>query len=114
MSTEPVFILPAEYLGEAESPGGVLRIGGLEVPVWCGSVSVFVRRASDDLSIMEVHIARHDGLAQEQLDQENMEADRYPLGPKEYWRSKMVGSFQYGTDGHRMTEEEFEADWAGD
>lgn len=50
--------------------------------------------------------------AQEELDVENAEAGRYPLGPKEYWRGRMVGKYTYGSDGHLMTNEDFEADWA--
>jgi hypothetical protein len=52
------------------------------------------------------------GLAQEELDEENREAERYPLGPKAYWRSKMVGKYTYGLDQHLMTDEEFEQEWA--
>ena len=32
-------------------------------------------------------------------------------GPKEYWRGRMVGKYTYGSDGHQMTDEDFEADW---
>lgn len=128
MSTpEPTHvILPAEYVGEAWTPERVLVIGipqdgcdgerwdspsVVAVPVWCNSVSVYVRRDSADLSVIEIHMTRHDGLAQEELDQENDEAERYPLGPKEYWRSKTVGKSLYGADAHLMTDAEFEADW---
>ncbi|MEO6503327.1 MAG: hypothetical protein ABIQ09_15640 [Jatrophihabitantaceae bacterium] len=52
------------------------------------------------------------GYAQEELDAENEEADRYPLGVKEFWRARMVGKYSYGPDGHLMTDDEFEADWA--
>jgi hypothetical protein len=45
------------------------------------------------------------------LDAKNEEAERYPLGPKEYWRGEMVGKYRYGSDSHVMTNEEFEADW---
>jgi len=129
MTEEPAYILPAEYVGEArhdddgwltiglpdDKGEGVVRLQltkpGL-VGWWnTGSVGVYVRRVSDDLSIVEIAIARHDGLAQEELDAENDEAQRYPLGPKEYWRTKSVGHYTYGEDGHLMTDDEFEQDW---
>lgn len=113
---EVSYILPAEHLGWAETKDGILNIGGLDVRVgqWArqGEIPVFVRRDSADLSIIEIHMARHDGLAQEELDRQSAEADRYPLGLKEYWRAEMVGKYTYGLDGHSMTDEEFEADWA--
>lgn len=116
---DPVIILSAEYYGEAKIEDGILNVGGLEIIMnapgedyWRrGTCSVYVRRVSDTLSVMEVAIAHHDGLAQEELDQENFEAERYPLGPKEYWRSKMVGKYTYGLDHHLMTDEEFEEDF---
>jgi hypothetical protein len=78
-------ILPAEFIGKAShSPAGVLRIGeGEHVvelklskgsrPGWWNdsAVSVYVRRLSSDLSIMEIHIARHDGLAAEEMEAQN-------------------------------------------
>lgn len=129
-----VQILGAEYVGEARhGAGGILRIGepgpdgtgvveinlsrtGLNPDGYCcwwntHTVAVYVRRLSDDLSVAEIHMTRHDGLAQEELDRENAEAERYPLGPKEYWRGKMVGKYRYGPDQHLLTDEEFEADW---
>lgn len=114
MTPEPLMILPAEHFGTARSEDGILDIGGVKVPYsedCTGSVSVYVRRLSSDLSIMEIQLARHDGLAQEQLDAQNDEAENDPRGPKEYWRAKMVGHFTYGADGHLMTDAEFEADW---
>ena len=111
---ETVVILPAEFVGMAQADAeGMLDVGGVKVRLWpSATIGVYVRRMSSDLSVAEIMMARHDGLAQEELDEENMEADRYPLGPKEYWRTKMVGKYTYGLDGHLMTEEEFEADWA--
>ncbi len=105
-------ILPAEDVGEVEIVDGHLDIGGVKIDVgsWGEPVFVYVRRSSDDLSVIEIVLARHDGLAQEELEQENAEAARYPLGPKEYWRGKSVG--KYTIDGHLMTDEEFETDWA--
>ena len=123
---EPDFyILPAEFVGLARyTEDGILRLGTpdengngvLEIPFAVsekiGDIPVYVRRGSIDLRVIEVLIARHDGYAQEGLDDENKEAERYPLGPKEYWRSKMVGKATYGVDNHLMTNEEFEEDWA--
>lgn len=113
---EIIQILPAEHLGTADLTGSDLDIGGLRVPLgqWgdhVDHVHVYVRRSSGDMSVMEIHIARHDGLAQEEFDHQDEEAARYPLGPKEYWRGEMVGKWTYGEDGHLMTDEEFEADW---
>jgi hypothetical protein len=106
MPNDPVYILPAEHVGEAHHDedgwlsigtpdadgNGVVRIHlakGDEPGWWnTNTVSVYVRRYSDDLSVCEIHIARHDGLAQEELDEQNRQAEVYPLGPKEYWRSK--------------------------
>ena len=94
---EPIYILDTEYLGEAEVVDGFLSIGNLQIPfdgyinskVESGrSAGVYIRRRSNDLKVAEIHIAQHDGYAQEVLDTENEEADRYPLGPKEYWRTK--------------------------
>lgn len=110
---EPVYIMPAEYFGEAQVVDGLLDIGGLKVPFQGGYGSVYVRRKSDDLSVAEIHLARHDGFAQEELDHQNLEAERYPLGPKEYWRGEMVGKYHYGSDRHIMTNEEFEDSWGG-
>jgi hypothetical protein len=120
--------LPAEYVGEAqhEKDGTLLigcgdnvvqiRLSNGEKPGWwnTGTVPVYIRRLSSDLSVVEIIIARHDGLAQEALDAENEEAENYPLGPKEYWRSKMVGKYIFGEDNHKMTEEDFENYWEDD
>lgn len=119
MNQSVTYILSAEWVGDAKvDEDGILDIGGIKVRVdhfdgWReGSVGVYVRRQSSDLSVMEIALAGHDGLAQEELDAQNEEADRYPLGPKEYWRSKMVGKYTYGyPDTHPMTNEEFEAEW---
>ena len=124
--TNTFTILSAEYIGEAATnKDGMLTIGiGENIvqlllgspgrPGWwnTGTVSVYVRRFADDLSIAEIHMAKHDGYSQEELDNENEEADRYPLGPKEYWRTKQVGKYLYGQDQHVMTNEEFEQEWA--
>jgi len=47
-------------------------------------------------SINEIEIARHDGPEREELDVLNLEAELYPLGPKESWRSRMAGEHNYG------------------
>lgn len=104
-------ILPAEFIGVAHAPGCRLTIGDVDVPVWSDRVSVYVRRHASDLSVAEIAIAAHDGPEQEELDLLNFEAERYPLGPKEYWRSKMVAKDFYGADRHPMTEDEFEEYW---
>ena len=119
-------VLPAEWVGKAaHDKDGMLTIGTGDkvvelyltkgtMPRWWKDecVDVYVRRFAHDLSIYEIMIAQHDGYAQEGLDDENKEAERYPLGPKEYWRSEMVGKATYGADNHLMTNEEFEEDWA--
>jgi hypothetical protein len=125
------YILPAEHIGTVRtSSDGWLTIGPPENPDhqirinlnrdsghkglgWdrSGNVEVYVRRESIDLSVIEIHMARHDGIAQEALDEQHRQADSYPLGPKEYWRGEMVGKYRYGLDNHLMTNEEFEEEW---
>ncbi len=107
-------VLPAEFAGMARLDDGVLDVGGvkLRLPVGYPSVAVFVRRYTDDLTVAEISVDLHGSLAEEELDAENEEASRYPLGPKEYWRSKMVGKFGYGPDQHCMTSDDFEEFWA--
>ena len=88
------YILPAEHVGVAKAtPDGTLDIGGVQLQFpgdMNGDVHVYVRRLSRDLSIAEIHIARHDGLAQEQLDQQNREALEDPRGPDAYWQERGV------------------------
>lgn len=122
---ETFTVLPAEWVGKAaHDKDGILTIGTGDkvvklylnkgtLPRWWHDecVDVYVRRFAHDLSIYEIMIAQHDGYDNEQAEQENMEAERYPLGPKEYWRSKMVGKYTYGEDHHLMTNEEFEDEW---
>ncbi len=123
------FILPPEFLGDAaHGDDGILRIGTprsdgngvVEIrltkrskPGWwhTNTVQVYVCRFSDDLSIAEIQMAQHDGLAEAELEFQNEQAYIYPLGPKEYWRSELVGKAAYGLDKHLMTNEEFEEDW---
>ena len=122
-------ILPAEFVGRAaHGDDGILRIGtpssdgsGVveirltkgDLPRWWRdkTVSVYVRRFADDLSVAEIHMAQHSGLFDEELEYQNEQAKIYPLGPKEYWRSEQVGKYTYGIDNHLMTNEEFEEDW---
>ena len=72
---------------------------------------VYVCRWADDLSIAEIQMAQHDGLSNAELEYQNELAEIYPLGPKEYWRSELVGKAIFGLDKHFMTNEEFEKDW---
>lgn len=107
-------VLPAEFAGMARLDDGVLDVGGLKLhlPVRHTGVAVYVRRYTDDLTIAEIAVDLHGALAEEALDAENAEAERYPLGPKEYWHSKMVGKSPYGPDQHLMTADDFEEFWA--
>lgn len=111
MNREPAVILSAKYVGEAKPHDGFIDVGCVKVAWAAGPVGVYVRRVSTDLSVIEIAVARHDGLAQGELDEQNAEAERYPFGPKEYWRAEMVGKDRYGPDQHLMTDEEFESDW---
>ena len=122
-------ILPPEFVGDAaHEDDGILRIGtprsdGRRVveirltkgnlPRWWSTktIPVYVRRFAHDLSVAEIQMAQHDGLADAELEYQNEQAELYPLGPKEYWRSEMVGKYTYGADNHLMTNEEFEAEW---
>jgi len=113
-------VLPAEFVGHAQIHDGILDVGGVRVPVagmigpeGTRTLGVYVRRYSNDLQVAEVHLADHDGLAQEELDSENDEAERYPLGPREYWRSKLVGKVTCGADEHLMTDEDFDEEYDG-
>jgi hypothetical protein len=122
-------ILPAEFVGNAaHGDDGILRIGSPssdgsgvveirltkgDLPRWWNTktVSVYVRRFADDLSVAEIHIAQHSGLFDEELAYQGEQAENYPLGPKEYWRSEMVGKYTFGSNNHFMTNEEFEEYW---
>ncbi len=81
-------ILPAERLGTATVVDGCIDVGGVKVPwpYYPDGEAVYVRRSSTDLSVMEIHLTQHDGLAQEELDHQNAEAQRYPGGPDAYWK----------------------------
>jgi death on curing protein len=114
----PLVIYPAEYVGELDYSDHTIEVGDLKIHDVHGynPAGVYVRRISgktDGISVAEIIIsAVGDGYAQEELDAQNAEAERYPLGIKEYWRSRLVGKATYGVDGHPLTNEEFEADWA--
>jgi death-on-curing protein len=108
----------AEFIGNLPYEHNTIRVGEHLIHEIHGynPAAVYVRRLSgktEGLSISEIIISVvGDGYAQEEFDAENAEAARYPLGPKEYWRGRTVGKYTYGADGHLMTNEEFEADWA--
>ena len=122
-------ILPREFIGEAaHGDDGILQIGTprsdgsgvVEIrltkrgnPGWWSTktVPVYVCRWAADLSIAEIQMAQHDGLDNAELEYQNECAEIYPLGPKEYWRSELVGRAIFGLDKHLMTNEEFEEDW---
>jgi len=110
-------IYPAEYVGDLPYEGNKIAVGEIEIDDVHGynPAAVYVRRISgkvEGISVAEVIISVvGDFYAQEELDAENAEANRYPLGPKEYWRAKIVGRALYGADRHPMTNEEFEAEW---
>lgn len=108
----------AEFIGNLPYENNTIRVGEHLIHEIHGynPAAVYVRRLSgktEGLSVSEIIISVvGDGYAQEELDAENAEAARYPLGPKEYWRGRMVGKYTYGADRHLMTNEDFEADWA--
>lgn len=87
-------ILPAEHFGSAQVVDGHVDIGGILVPHRYPTAEIFVRRLSTDLRVAEIAIAEHDGLACEELDHQNFEADRHPGGPEGYWRAKL-GDAEY-------------------
>jgi hypothetical protein len=116
--------LPAEYIGKGYAKNGKLNIGDLEVD-YVGDgydldayaalgwqpVHVYVRRSTATLAVIEIAIGQTDRLPQETLDNQNAEAQRYPLGIREYWRGQMVGESTYGNDQHLMTDADFEQYW---
>lgn len=114
----PLVIYPAEYVGDLQYSDNTVEVGNLIIRDVHGynPAGVYVRRISgktDGISVAEIIIsAVGDAYAQEELDAENAEAERYPLGIKEFWRSRLVGKATYGIDRHLMTDAEFEADWA--
>lgn len=117
-SAPPLIMYPAEWIGQLPYESNTIRIGDFVVRDVHGynPASIYVRRVSgkvDGMSVGEIIISVvGDASAQEELDAQNEEANRHPLGPKEYWRGQMVGKYTYGADGHVMTDEEFEAEWS--
>lgn len=114
----PLVIYPAEYVGDLPYADHTVTIGDLVIHDVHGynPAGIYVRRISgktEGISVAEIIIsAVGDGYAQEELDAENAEAERYPLGVKEFWRSRLVGKATYGKDSHPMTDDEFESDWS--
>ena len=106
----------AEYLGELPYEDHTIRIGDLEIPDVHGynPAMVYLRRITgkgDGISVAEVMISVvGDHYAHEEIDVENFEAARYPLGEKEYWRGRMVGKYSIGA--RVMTDADFEREWA--
>lgn len=104
---DSVEILTAEHFGDAAVVDGFVDIGGVKVP-WEPNVdtdTIYVRRSSEDLSIVEIILARHDLIEDEILMEKEEMAEIYPLGPKEYWRSILTGKE------YEMAQEEFEEYW---
>ncbi|MBY8872008.1 Fic family protein [Micromonospora sp. PLK6-60] len=111
-------IYPAEYVGELPYEDHSIKIGDHVIRDVHGynPASIYVRRISgkaEAVTVAEIIISIvGDGYAQEELDALNAEAERYPLGQKEFWRARMVGNYLYGPDQHPMTNEDFEEEWA--
>lgn len=108
---------PAEFIGPLPYENHTVQIGDVTIGDLHGynPAALYVRRISgksEGISVGEIIISVvGDAYAQEELDAENAEAQRYPLGAKEYWRARLVGKATYGKDAHLMTDEEFDADW---
>jgi hypothetical protein len=119
VSSRPSLVMyPAEYIGDLAYRDHTIEVGDLTVRDVHGynPAGVYVRRVSgktDGISVVEIIVTViGDRYAQEELDAENAEAGRYPLGKKEFWRNRLVGKATYGSDAHPMTDAEFEADWS--
>jgi hypothetical protein len=112
-----LLIYPAEYVGPLSYEDHTILVGDLVIHDVHGynPAGVYIRRISgktEGISVAEIIIsAVGDSYAQEELEAENAEAERYPLGAKEFWRARLVGQVTYGPDDHPMTNEEFESDW---
>lgn len=106
----------AEFVGDLPYQDHTIRLGDLVIPDVHGynPAMVYLRRITgkvDGISVAEVMISVvGDRYAQDELDVENFEAIRYPLGAKEYWRGRMVGKYSIG--GRLMTNADFETEWA--
>jgi death on curing protein len=119
VSSRPSLMMyPAEYIGDLAYSDHTVHVGDLTVRDVHGynPAGVYVRRVSgktDGISVAEIIVTViGDHYAQEELDAENAEAERYPLGLKEFWRNRLVGKVTYDTDARPLTDAEFEADWA--
>lgn len=115
---QALVIYPAEYIGALPYENHTVHVGDLVIHDVHGynPAGVYLRRISgktQGISVAEIIISVvGDSYAQEELDAENAEAERYPLGAKEYWRARLVGKAAYGPDDHLLTDQEFEADWS--
>lgn len=97
-----------EFVGVGVVKNGKLDIGGVEVPFngYRGHVPIYVRRMIApgqryDGQVFEIAIAKHDGLAQEELERENQAAEAHPLGRLAYWRindSETDDAFRLGEE----------------
>jgi len=111
-------IYPAEYIGALPYENHTVHVGDLVIHDVHGynPAGLYLRGISgktQGISVAEIIISVvGDGHAQEELDAENAEVERYPLGAKEYWRARLVGKAIYGPDDHLLTDQEFEADWS--
>lgn len=102
---EPFVIHPPEWIGQVDVSSDILLIGDLHVDsVGSGypQANVYVERTSGLPRLREGVLSVVDGFpisriiieiigdytAQLALDAENAQAELYPGGPKEYWRSK--------------------------
>ena len=98
----PLVVYSAEHVGELTYSDQTIEVGDLKIHDVHGynPASVYVRRISgktDGISVAEIIITViGDEYAQEELDAENAEAQRYPLGVKEFWRSWLVGKAMFG------------------
>lgn len=111
MSETGTIVLPAELVGVVTVESGVVHVGELEIQAGPrdGLVSVYMRRSPVDLGAQEIIIAFDPTrCASEEEAAQYVEADRYPLGEKEYWRSELVGKCVWGDSSEVMTDEDFE------
>jgi len=105
--SDPLVIYAPSWIGQVDVSSGLLKIGDLGVYDTDGGypmANVFVERTSGGERIRNGVRSEIEGFpisriiieiigdytAQQALDAENAEAELYPGGPKEYWRSKGV------------------------
>lgn len=69
-------LTPAECVGKVENPGRAINVGGVVVENAVGLEYVYVRRDARDGSVVEILLARHDGLATEELEGERLRLER--------------------------------------